>query len=92
MATVEQAEWVVDKVDGNIPHTLDAPVDVSFMPTGGLGCWDLWGLGVASTWVIQFPAAPKSETLFAWQFPSLNSSWRFLESIWRSFTKDLLKS
>lgn len=35
MATVEQAEWVVDKVDGNIPHTLDAPVDVSFMPTGG---------------------------------------------------------
>jgi hypothetical protein len=61
MATVEQAEWVVDKVDGNIPHTLDAPVDVSFMPTGGLGCWELWGLGVASTWVmIQFPAAPKS--------------------------------
>ena len=49
MATVEQAEWVVDKVDGNIPHTLDAPVEVSFMPSGGLGCWDLWGLGVAST-------------------------------------------
>ena len=42
MATVEQAEWIVDKVDGNIPHTLDTPVDVSFMPTGGLGCWDLW--------------------------------------------------
>lgn len=34
----------------------------------------------------------RSETLFAWQFTSLNSSWRFLESIWRSFTKDLLKS
>lgn len=35
MATVEQAEWIVSKLDGNIPHTLETAVDVTFMPTGG---------------------------------------------------------
>lgn len=43
MATVEQAEWIVEKVDGNIPHTLDTPVDVCFMPTGG---WNGWYIGI----------------------------------------------
>ncbi|CAK9002978.1 unnamed protein product [Durusdinium trenchii] len=35
MATTEQAEWIVHKLDGNIPHTLETPVDVTFMPASG---------------------------------------------------------
>jgi len=35
MKNVEQAEWVVGKLDGNIPHTLETPVAVFFAPPNG---------------------------------------------------------
>mmetsp|Transcript_3518 Transcript_3518/g.8462 ORF Transcript_3518/g.8462 Transcript_3518/m.8462 type:complete len:461 (+) Transcript_3518:68-1450(+) len=35
MKNVEQAEWIVGKLDGNIPHTLETPVAVFFAPPNG---------------------------------------------------------
>lgn len=35
MGSTEEAEWIVDKLDGHIPYTLETPIDVTFMPASG---------------------------------------------------------
>lgn len=47
-ATVEEAQWIVDNVDGNIPQGLAAPVKVSFNSSGDSGSKGGKGFGGAT--------------------------------------------
>mmetsp|Transcript_50998 Transcript_50998/g.95455 ORF Transcript_50998/g.95455 Transcript_50998/m.95455 type:complete len:450 (-) Transcript_50998:149-1498(-) len=65
MKSTEQAEWIVGKLDGNIPHALDTPVAVFFAPPNGAQIRPLssrfnpHGAGLQAMSLPKSPASPE---------------------------------